>query len=127
VQSLLDQVLGVEISTGAINAIRSRLSESLATLVEEATEAIRRETEAHMDANGGPIGNADGNNPEGKRGGLWVMATPTLAVLQLALRCFLGLNLASQAKDLDCRKWPFCLQRPTRADSSSPSPLVLFC
>ena len=85
VQSLLDQVLGVEISTGAINAIRYRLSESLATLVEEATEAIRQETVAHMDETGGPIGNADGNNPEGKRGWLWVMVTPTLAVFQLAL------------------------------------------
>jgi transposase len=35
VRSLLDQVLGVEISTGAINAIRCRLSESLASMVEE--------------------------------------------------------------------------------------------
>ncbi len=47
VHSLLDQVLGVEISTGAINAIR--------------------------------------NNPERKRGWLWVMVTPALAVFQFAL------------------------------------------
>jgi hypothetical protein len=67
VRSLLYQVLGVELSTGAINAIRCRLSESLAMLVEEATEAIRREQVAHMDETGGPIGNADGHNPEGKR------------------------------------------------------------
>ena len=85
VRSLLDQVLRVELSTGAINAIRYRLSESLATLVEGATEAIRREQVAHMDETGGPIGNADGNNPEGKRGWLWVMVTPKLAVFKLAL------------------------------------------
>ena len=85
VRSLLDQVLGVEISTGAINAIRCRLSESLASLVEEAAEAIRHEQVAHLDETGGPIGNADGNNPERKRGWLWVMVTPTLAVFQLAL------------------------------------------
>ena len=85
VRSLLDQVLGVEISTGAINTIRCRLSESLATLVEEAVTSIRQEKVAHMDETGGPIGNADGNNPEGKRGWLWVMVTPALAVFHLAL------------------------------------------
>jgi len=52
VRSLLDQVLGVEISTGAINTIRCRLSESLATLVEEAVTSIRHEKVAHMDETG---------------------------------------------------------------------------
>ena len=85
VRSLLDQVLGVEISTGSINAIRCRLSESLATLVEEATDAIRQEKVAHLDETGGPIGNADGNNPGKKRGWLWVMVTPALTVFHLAL------------------------------------------
>ncbi|MFN9692439.1 MAG: IS66 family transposase, partial [Synechococcaceae cyanobacterium] len=85
VRSLLDQVLGVEISTGAINAIRCSLSERLASLVEEVAEAIRHEQVPHLDETGGPIGNADGNNPERKRGWLWVMVTPTLAVFQLAL------------------------------------------
>ncbi|MFM7640115.1 MAG: IS66 family transposase [Cyanobium sp.] len=85
VRSLLDHFLGVEISTGAINTIRYRLSECLATLVEEAAAAIREEKVAHMDETGGPIGNADGNNPERKRGWLWVMVTPALAVFHLAL------------------------------------------
>ena len=85
VQGLLDQVLGVEISTGAINAIRCRLSEALAQAVEEVKAAIRLEQVAHMDETGGPIGNADGNNPEGKRGWLLVVVTPTLALFQLAL------------------------------------------
>jgi transposase len=85
VQSLLDQVLGVEISTGAINTIRCRLSEALAQAVEEVKAAICREQVAHMDETGGPIGNADGNNPDGRRGWLWVVVTPTLAVFQLAL------------------------------------------
>jgi hypothetical protein len=77
--------IGVAISTGAINAIRCRLSESLARLVEEAAETILQDKVAHMDETGGPIGNADGNNPERKRGWLRVMVTPTLAVFQLAL------------------------------------------
>lgn len=88
VQGLLDQVLGIAISTGAINKIRCRLSEALALAVEEAAAAIRGEPVVHIDETGGPIGNADGNNPGGKRGWLWVVLTPTLAVFQLALsRC----------------------------------------
>jgi hypothetical protein len=54
------------------------LSESLASLEEEeekAEEAIRKDP-AHMDETGGPIGNADGNNPERKRGWLGVLVTP---------------------------------------------------
>jgi transposase len=60
VRSLLDQVLGVEISTGSI-------------------KAIRQENVVYLEETGGPIGNADGNNPEKKRGWLWVMVTPALA------------------------------------------------
>jgi transposase len=67
----------IEISTGAINTIRCRLSESLATLVEEAATSIRHEKVTHLDETGGPIGNADGNNPERKRGWLWVLAKPS--------------------------------------------------
>ena len=85
VQGVLEQVMGIQISTGAINKIRCRLSEALAQAVEEVKAAIRREQVAHMDETGGPIGNADGHNPEGKRGWLWVVVTPTLAVFQLAL------------------------------------------
>ena len=85
VQGLLDQVLGITISTGAINKIRCRLSDALALAVDEAAAAIRSEPVAHIDETGGPIGNADGNNPGGKRGWLWVVITPTLAVFQLAL------------------------------------------
>jgi transposase len=61
------------------------LSEALAQAVEEVKAAIHREQVAHMDETGGPIGNADGNNPDGRRGWLWVVVTPTLAVFQLAL------------------------------------------
>ena len=86
VRILLEQALEVEISTGSINAIRCRLSESLATLVEEATDAIRQEKVAHLDETGVPIGNTDGNNPEKKRGWLWVMVTPALTMFHLALR-----------------------------------------
>ena len=53
--------------------------------MEEAATSIRQEKVAHMDETGGPIGNADDNNPERKRGWLWVIVTPALAVFHLAL------------------------------------------
>ena len=74
-----------EASTGAIISIRCRLSDSLAALVEEAAAAIRREKVAHIDETGGPMGNADGNNPDGRRGWLWVMVSPVLTVFQQVL------------------------------------------
>jgi hypothetical protein len=42
--------------------------------------------QAHPDETGVPIGNTDGNNPEKKRGWLWVMVTPALTMFHLALR-----------------------------------------
>lgn len=85
VQGLLNQVLSIPISTGAINAIRCRLSAALAPLVAEAEAEIRLEDVAHVDETGGPTGNADGNNPQGRRGWLWVMNTPLLTVFQHVL------------------------------------------
>jgi hypothetical protein len=85
VQGLLDQVLSITISTGAINAIRCRLSAALAPPVAEAEAEIRLEGVAHVDETGGPTGNADGNNPQGRRGWLWVMNTPLLTVFQHVL------------------------------------------
>jgi hypothetical protein len=85
VQGLLDQLLGIEISTGAINAIRCRLSAALAAPVAQATETIRQQPVAHLDETGGPIGNADGNNPAKRRGWLWVMNTPLLTVFEQGL------------------------------------------
>ena len=43
VRNLLDLVLGVEFSTSVTNAIRCQLCESLVSLIEVATEAIRQE------------------------------------------------------------------------------------
>jgi transposase len=79
-QALLDQLLGVEISRGAMAAIRARLSAALQQAVEEALEAARQQPVAYVDETGAPTGNADGGNPEGKRGWQWVMVTPVVTV-----------------------------------------------
>jgi len=79
-QALLDQLLGVAISRGAIATIRSRLSATLEHPVEEALQVARQQPVAYVDETGAPTGNADGRNPEGRRGWQWVMVTPVVTV-----------------------------------------------
>jgi transposase len=79
-QALLDQLLGVEISRGAIATIRQRLSAALAQPMAEALQAARQQPVAYVDETGAPTGNADGGNPNGKRGWQWVMVTPMVTV-----------------------------------------------
>jgi transposase len=79
-QALLDQLLGIEISRGAIATIRQRLSAVLTQPMQEALDCARQQPLAYVDETGAPTGNADGNNPTGKRGWLWVMVTPVVTV-----------------------------------------------
>ncbi|QPN70683.1 IS66 family transposase [Synechococcus sp. CBW1108] len=79
-QALLDQLLGVEISRGAIAAIRQRLSTALEQPVHQAIAFARQQPVAYVDETGAPIGNADGGNPTGKRGWQWVMVTAVVTV-----------------------------------------------
>ena len=79
-QAFLDQLLGVEISRGALAAIRQRLSSALEHPVAEALKVARQQPVAYVDETGAPTGNADGGNPKGKRGWQWVMVTPVVTV-----------------------------------------------
>jgi transposase len=79
-QALLDQLLGIEISRGAIARIRQRLSAALAQPMAQALAAAHQQPVAYVDETGAPTGNADGNNPTGKRGWQWVMVTAVVTV-----------------------------------------------
>lgn len=79
-QALLDQLLGVVISCGAIATIRERISATLEQPVQEALALARQQPVAYVDETGAPTGNADGNNPSGKRGWQWVMVTAVVTV-----------------------------------------------
>jgi len=46
----------------------------------QALEAARQQPVAYVDETGAPTGNADGNNPSGKRGWQWVMVTAAVTV-----------------------------------------------
>jgi transposase len=79
-QALLDQLPGVEISRGAIARVRQRLSAALAQPMAEALDAARQQPVAYIDETGAPTGNADGCNPDRKRGWQWVMVTAVVTV-----------------------------------------------
>jgi len=79
-QTLLDQLLGVEISRGAIARVRKRLSSALAEPMAQALDVARQQPVAYVDETGAPTGNADSCNPTGKRGWQWVMVTPVVTV-----------------------------------------------
>jgi transposase len=48
--------------------------------VAEALEVVRQQPVAYVDETGAPTGNADGRNPEGRRGWQWVMVTAVVTV-----------------------------------------------
>ena len=79
-QALLDQLLGVEISRGAIATIRQRLSAALEQPMHQAIAFARQQPVANVDETGAPTGNADGCNPDRKRGWQWVMVTAVVTV-----------------------------------------------
>ena len=72
--------LGVVISRAGIAGLRQRLSATLAQPMAEALAAARQQPVAYVDETGAPTGNADGNNPAGRRGWQWVMVTPVATV-----------------------------------------------
>jgi transposase len=84
-QALLDQLLGVPMCRGTIAAIVQRLSAALESVTAEAHQAAQRQPVAYVDETGAPTGNADGGNPDGKRGWLWVMVTPVVTVFMQCL------------------------------------------
>jgi transposase len=66
----------VSINGGAIVTIRARLAGCLRKPMEEALRQARLQPVVYMDETGAPTGNADGGNPDGRRGWLWVLMTP---------------------------------------------------
>jgi transposase len=84
-QALLDQLLGVEISCGTIATIRRGLSAALEQPINQAIAFARQQPVVYVDETGAPTGNADGGNPDGKRGWQWVMVTAMVTVFMQGL------------------------------------------
>jgi len=79
-QALLLQLVGVEISCSTIATIRRRLSAALEQPTTAAHRALQQQPVVYVDETGAPTGNADGRNPTGRRGWLWVAKSPVVTV-----------------------------------------------
>ena len=79
-QALLQQVLGVELSRASIVRSLQRVSAALEQPTTAAHRALQQQPVVYVDETGAPTGNADGRNPTGKRGWLWVAMSPVVTV-----------------------------------------------
>jgi transposase len=85
VQGILREGFGIELSRGSINRIRQEVSEAVEQAVEQAQVYVQQQPVVHCDETGFAQGNQDGQNPEHKRGWLWVLLSPLVSVFVVAL------------------------------------------
>jgi transposase len=85
VQSLLQTLVGVEISRGSINRIRQQVSEAIAHPVEQAHRHVQGQEFIHSDETSFVQGNRDGQNANGRQGWLWVLVSPWVMVFAVVL------------------------------------------
>ena len=84
-QALLQQVLGVTLSRASIVRSLQRVSAALEQPTTAAHRALRQQPVVYVDETGAPTGNADGRNPTGRRGWLWVAMSPVVTVFMQGL------------------------------------------
>ncbi len=85
VQGILREGFGIELSRGSINRMRQEVSEAVAAAVKEAQEYVQQQPVVHCDETGFAQGNQDGQNPNHRRGWLWVLVSPLVSVFVVAL------------------------------------------
>lgn len=85
VQTLLHDLFGVQISTGSINRLRQESSQAVVDAVQAAYDYVQAQGNVNMDETSFAQGNGDGNNPNHRKGWLWVMATPLVSYFAVRL------------------------------------------
>lgn len=100
-QALMKDLFGVDMALGTIRKLRHRVSESVASAVEEARQYVQQSAVVNADETSYKQGNADGENPLNFGGWLWVIATPLVAYFEIHLsrgkevaQKILGINFA---------------------------------
>jgi transposase len=107
VQALLHDLFGVEISTGSINRLRQESSQAVVDAVQVAYDYVQTQGNVNMDETSFAQGNGDGNNPNRRKGWLWVMVTPLVSYF--AVRLSRSKRLPESLRHSVCRH---CQQRP---------------
>jgi len=82
---LCEEIFGVSLSVGSIGKLRQEISESVAMPVAAAQVYVQSQAQVGVDETSFQQGNADGKNPTGKRGWLWVVVTPMVCYFQVLL------------------------------------------
>lgn len=85
VEGFMEEGLGVWLSVGTVNGLRQEVSTAVAEPVAEAHTYVQQQAVVHADETGFKQGNADGGNPEGRKGWLWVAVTSLVVVFMVHL------------------------------------------
>jgi len=82
---LLTEIFEVELSVGSGGRLRQTISEAVAVPVAEAHAYVQQQGQVRVDETSFQQGNADGANPKGTTGWLWVVVTPLVCYFQVLL------------------------------------------
>jgi transposase len=82
---LLAEIFEVELSVGSVGRLRRAVSDAIAVPVAEAQVYGQQQQQVNVDETSFQQGNADGGNPKGTKGWLWVVVTPWVCYFQVLL------------------------------------------
>ena len=82
---LLAEIFEIEMSVGSVGRLRQAMSEAVAVPVTEAHQYVQHQARVSVDETSFQQGNADGANPTGRTGWLWVIVTPLVCYFQVLL------------------------------------------
>jgi transposase len=85
VQQLLWDCFGVEIAVGTVQRLRQEASLAVAAAVDEVQQYVQSSPVVGVDETGFKQGNLDGQNPQQRKGWLWVVVTPLVTFFQVCL------------------------------------------
>lgn len=82
---LLAEIFEVELSVGSVGRLRQVINEAVAVPVAQAHEYVQHQGQVSVDETSFVQGNADGANPKGTKGWLWVVVTPLVCYFHVLL------------------------------------------
>lgn len=82
---LLAEIFEVEMAVGSVGRLRQAISDAIALPVAEVHEYVQHQGQVSIDETSFQQGNADGANPTGTKGWLWVVVTPLVCYFQVLL------------------------------------------
>jgi transposase len=85
VQKMMEAVFGIEMSVGAINHLRTEVSEAVSNAVREAMSYVQQQPSLGSDETGFKQRNGDEQNAAKTSGWLWVVVTPLIVCFQVIL------------------------------------------